>query len=81
MKRILLVLSRYRLITHLLALTALLFALAIPPARAQRIGTLCEPGCVWWEEGWGCLDCENCCSDSNNPGWYRCDKVDSSFCS
>ena len=59
MKKIHRFLSRYRLITSILALAVLMGALAVTPAEAD--GPQCEPGCIDWIKGIGCIDCQFCC--------------------
>ncbi len=66
MNRIRSLLNRHRLMTSMLALGLVLGALAIPPAEAD-IGTIddsktCAYGCVGWDAGRGCYNCQFCCS-------------------
>jgi hypothetical protein len=72
MKKMRSILSRFRLLTNVLALAFVLSAYATP-APAQDIGILynfmCSSGCVDWEDGVGCLACEKCCSSRD---WWFC---------
>ena len=77
MNKLKIMLSRYRLISGVLALAVLLAALAVTPVEAD---VQCEYGCIWWEQGWGCLECQQCCTDPSLPYWYECGQVNSSFC-
>ena len=73
MKKIHSVLSRYRLLTSVLALALALGALATAPAAAddmEALGWRCEPmGCVLWSYN-VCYSERICCV--NGLGGYRC---------
>jgi hypothetical protein len=67
MKEIRNFLSRFRLLSSLLALAVLLGALWITPVRAA---TICEDGCWNWNSVQGCVNCQHCCS--YDDGHYTC---------
>lgn len=70
MKKIKLLLSRYRLLGSILVLAISLVALvtAPPPVRADII---CEEmGCVNWSYDW-CFETRRCCVDEDS-GLYKC---------
>lgn len=73
MKKIQSILSRYRLLTSVLALALVLGALAAPPVPAQDMlivdPLLCGAGCVNWVDGQGCLDCMHCCTLGSGDYW------------
>jgi|GEM_PF-1229350 len=82
MNRIRSLLNRQRLMTSMLALGLVLGALAIPPAEAD-IGTIddsktCAYGCVGWDAGRGCYNCQFCCSWSD--GSWACNGAATSMC-
>lgn len=60
MRKIPKVLFRYRLMTSIVALVLLLGALAITPSQAQT-QTICDTGCIGWNQGQGCVKCQKCC--------------------
>lgn len=67
MKNIRITLSRFRLLSSLLALAVLLSALAVTPTRAD---TICEDLCWGWTAKSGCTDCHHCCA--YDDGHYTC---------
>ncbi len=74
MKKMRNVLSRYRLMTSILALVLLLGALAVTPAKASVepvMDTSCGGGCINWTKADGCLECRYCCvySDGSFSCW------------
>ena len=72
MKKIRSTLSRYRLLTNVLALVFVLGTFAAPSVRADVEPVLefqCTAGCVNWVDGQGCLECMRCCS---GLGWWFC---------
>ena len=77
MKKIQSMLSRYRLLTSVLALALALGALATTPATAQDPlmeegagGWRCQPmGCVLWSDN-VCYKYRTCCV--NGQGGYKC---------
>ena len=79
MKKIRLVLSRYRLITNMLALVLVLGALALPAAADDfELIVECSNGCIGWNQQQGCTTCQRCCVDG---GTYVCWTIDPHFCS
>jgi hypothetical protein len=57
------ILTRFRLLTSVIALAVLLSALAVPPARADRI---CDDLCWGWTAKSGCTNCNHCCVENGN---------------
>lgn len=79
MKKIGLVLYRYRLLTNVLALVLVLGALALPArGDVEPLAMECENGCVGWNAQQGCTNCQRCCVDGGN---YRCWRIGNDYCS
>lgn len=77
MKNLPKVLYRYRLMTSLFALVLLLGALVVTPAEANAV--ICDNGCVGWNQRYGCVQCQRCCSNSSTGEW-ACWQVDAGLC-
>ena len=83
MKKIPEVFQRFRLMTSILVLVLLLSALVVtPPTNADDFvleGETCENGCVGWNQGTGCVNCQRCCV--KDTGEFRCWQVANNQCS
>lgn len=79
MKKIRSVLSRYRLVTNVLALVFVLGTLAAPAAADDfELILECSNGCIGWNQQQGCTNCQRCCVDGGN---YQCWQVENGLCS
>ena len=61
MQKIRSILACFRLLTSVMALAVLLSALAVTPARAEKI---CDDLCWGWTAKSGCTNCQHCCVDN-----------------
>jgi len=72
MKKIQSVLSRFRLLTSILALALALTALSATPSSAQGTlgGYTCETSCVYWSQYFGCLQSLRCCVNNRTNDYF-----------
>lgn len=77
MKKIRSFLSRYRLMTNVLALVFVLGTLAVPAAgdESETMVFYCENGCIGWTQQQGCVNCQRCCDNG------LCWRIGNEYCS
>lgn len=79
MKKIRSILSRYRLMTNVLALVFVLGTLAVPAAGDEfELIIECENGCIGWTQQHGCVNCQRCCVQGGVPNCWR---IGNEYCS